>query len=60
MRMSARRIRAINHAVARANGIICGASDTPRRLTQSVPALPTNGVPAHTVRIVAVPPPQNA
>ncbi len=33
MRMSASRIRSINRSIARVNGIICGASDSPRRIS---------------------------
>jgi hypothetical protein len=54
MRLSAHRIRSINRAIARVNGIVCGASDRhPTRFTESVkPTFPPNlsGV----VKIVAV------
>lgn len=56
MRMSASRIRSINRAIARVNGIIVSASDTPRRVLQPIPPPPTTGVPPHTIRIVAVAP----
>lgn len=56
MRMSAHRIRAINRAVAKVNGIVCGASDGPRHLPQPQPTTPSGTKPPHTLRIVAVPP----
>lgn len=55
MRMSASRIRSINRSIARVNGIICGASDVPRRVFVENAKLPTTGIPPHTIRIVAVP-----
>lgn len=56
MRMSARRIRAINHAIARVNGIVCGTSGVPHHFPQPQPTTPSGTKPPHTIRIVAVPP----
>jgi hypothetical protein len=55
MRLSASRIRSINRAIARVNGIICGASDGPRRIRVENPKLPTGAIPPNTTRIVAIP-----
>ena len=60
MRMSARRIRSINRSIARVNGIICGASDGPRRILTENAEPRTSAIPPHTIRIVAVPKPRNA
>jgi hypothetical protein len=60
MRMSASRIRSINRSIARVNGIICGASDSPRRNFAEEPKPRTSPVPARTIRIVAVPKSLNA
>ena len=54
MRLSAHRIRSINRAIARVNGIICGASDRqPARFSENLK--PTSS-PNRTgvVKIVAV------
>lgn len=45
MRMSASRIRSINRSIARVNGIICGASDVPRRVFVENAKLPTTTFP---------------
>jgi len=55
MRMSASRIRSINRSIARVNGIICGASDGPRRIRVENPRLPTSEILRNATRIVAVP-----
>jgi len=55
MRLSASRIRSINRAIARVNGIICGASDGPRRIRVENPKTPTGVIPPNTTRIVAIP-----
>ena len=55
MRLSASRIRSINRAIARVNGIICGASGGPRRIHVENAKLPTGAIPPNTTRIVAVP-----
>ena len=60
MRLSASRIRSINRAIARVNGIICGASDGPRRIHLENPKPPTGAIPPNTTRIVAVPKPHCA
>ena len=60
MRLSASRIRSINRAIARVNGIICGASDGPRRIRLENPKSPTGAIPPNTTRIVAVPKPHCA
>lgn len=60
MRMSAERIRSINRSIARVNGIICGASDSPRRVPPQNPVIPTSAIPSPTVKIVAAPKPINA
>lgn len=54
MRLSAERIRSINRAVARVNGIICGASDRqPVRFSESLrPMSPPNL--AGVLKVVAV------
>jgi hypothetical protein len=54
MRLSAHRIRSINRAIARVNGIICGASDRqPARFSESLkPTFSPNL--AGVVKIVAV------
>jgi len=57
MRMSASRIRWINRSIARVNGIICGASDGPRRIHVENAKLPTGTILPNTMRIVAVPKP---
>lgn len=55
MRMSASRIRSINCAIARVNGIICGASDRiPHHQTES-PKRSGASIPSHTIKVVAVP-----
>lgn len=60
MRMSVSRIRSINRSIARVNGIICCASDVPRRVFVENTKLPTSGIPSHTTRVVAVPKPLSA
>ena len=60
MRMSANRIRSINRCIARVNGIICGASDAPRRISVERVKLPTSRIPPQTIKIVAVAKPLNA
>ena len=60
MRMSARRIRSINRSIAKVNGIICGASDAPRRFLAENADPRTSAIPPRTIRIVAVPKPRNA
>ena len=55
MRMSASRIRSINRSIARVNGIICGASDAPRRAFVESAKLPTIGIPPNTIKVVAAP-----
>jgi hypothetical protein len=55
MRLSASRIRSINRAIARVNGIICGASDGPRRIRVENPKNQTGAIPLNTTRIVAIP-----
>jgi len=60
MRLSASRIRSINRSIAKVNGIICGASDGPRRVFVESAKLPTSVIPARTPRIVAVPRPISA
>jgi hypothetical protein len=54
MRLSARRIRSINHAIARANGIICGALDRPVQRNPEPTVSGTPGLMAGVVKIVAV------
>jgi hypothetical protein len=55
MRLSANRIRSINRAIARVNGIVCGASDRiPRRSLES-PKTSGASIPPHTIKVVAVP-----
>ena len=60
MRMSAGRIRSINRSIARVSGIICGASDSPRRVPPQNLVTSTPAIPPHTVKIVAVPKPLSA
>jgi hypothetical protein len=60
MRMSASRIRSINRCIARVNGIICGASDAPRRISVQRVKLPTSSIPPQTTKIVAVAKPLSA
>lgn len=60
MRMSASRIRSINRSIARVNGIICSASDSPRRSSAENQKPQTSVVPPQAIRIVAVPKPLNA
>jgi hypothetical protein len=60
MRMSASRIRSINRCIARVNGIICGASDAPRRVSVERVKVPTSSIPPRTIRVVAVPKPLSA
>ena len=60
MRLSASRIRSINRSIARVNGIICGASDSPRRSSAENLKPRTSPVPPRAIRIVAVPKPLNA
>ena len=60
MRLSASRIRSINRSIAKVNGIICGASDGPRRVSVESGKLPTSAIPTRTLRIVAVPKPISA
>jgi hypothetical protein len=55
MRMSASRIRWINRSIARVNGIICGASDGPRRIRVESSQPPACMILRNTTRIVAVP-----
>jgi hypothetical protein len=55
MRMPASRIRWINRSIARVNGIICGASDNPRRIRVECAKLPTSAIQPNTTRIIAVP-----
>jgi len=55
MRMSASRIRWINRSIARVNGIICGASDGPRRIRVENSRPPTCTILRSATRIVAVP-----
>jgi hypothetical protein len=55
MRMSASRIRSINRSIARVNGIICGASDGPRRIHVESSRPSTSTILRDTTRIVAVP-----
>jgi hypothetical protein len=50
MRLTARRIRAINHCLARNGSIICNSSDAPVRRLQEAPK-----PPSPTLKIVAVP-----
>ncbi len=54
MRMSVGRIRSINRSIVRVNGIICGASDRPRRIFPENSKLPASAIPPHTVKIVVV------
>jgi hypothetical protein len=54
MRLSAHRIRTINRAITRVNGIICGASDrNPTRMPESFHPLTLPDL-AGVVKIVAV------
>jgi hypothetical protein len=50
MRLSASRIRAINHCLVRNGSIICSGSDTPIRRPVEIPK-----PPSPTLKIVAVP-----
>ena len=60
MRLSASRIRSINRAIARVNGIICGASDRiPQRQVEAPKAKPV-AIPPQTIKVVAVPRPAAA
>ncbi len=59
MRMSAGRIRAINHAIARVNGIICGASDRPVRQSGDKTGLHQPDPMAGVVKVMAIPRPAN-
>jgi hypothetical protein len=60
MRMSASRIRSINRSIARVHGIVCGASDRPRRVPAEDPKRLAQSVLGRTVRIIAVPRPSCA
>jgi hypothetical protein len=60
MRLSARRIRSINHAITRANGIICGVLDRPVRRNPESTVAGTPGLMAGVIKIVVVPRTTNA
>jgi hypothetical protein len=55
MRMSARQIRSINRSIARVNGIICGASDTVRRIPTERSKPVMSVTQGSVLKIVAVP-----
>ena len=55
MRLSASRIRSINRAIARVNGIICGASDRMQPRQLEAPKVSGTTIPPHTTKVVAVP-----
>jgi hypothetical protein len=55
MRLSASRIRSINRSIARVNGIICGASDRIPQPRFDAPRPTGAAIPAHTIKVVAVP-----
>ncbi len=57
MRLSAGRIRAINRALARTHATAYGTWERNTHPQLEPSTRPVNGIPPHTVRIVAVPKP---
>jgi hypothetical protein len=57
MRMSAGRIRSINRSIARTHAFAYTSRDSNARHQFDDATLTTSAIPAHTIRIVAVPKP---
>ncbi len=57
MRMSAGRIRSINRSIARTHAFAYTSRNGNGRRHFDDATLPTSAIPAHTIRIVAVPKP---
>lgn len=54
MHLSATRIRSINRAIARVNGIICGESDRMLHRQSEIPKFPRSAIQPLTIKVVAV------